>query len=64
MESVLNGERMVRREIGILNLVNSPNVVKFYRACLTTHTYNLLMEFCNGGDLGAYIKSRGGYLPE
>ena len=64
VEGGLNGKKNVMREIGILNLVKSPNVVKFYRACLTTDYYNLLMEFCNGGDLGAYIKSRGGYLSE
>ena len=44
--------------------INSPNVVRLYDACVTAYHYNLLMEFCNGGDLKGYIKARGGYLAE
>ena len=64
MEAIFNGKKQLMREIGILNLINSPNVVRFYSACKTTKFYNLLMELCNGGDLSTYIKSRGGYLAE
>ena len=47
-----------------MGALNSLHVVKIYDSCATTSSYNLLMEYCNGGDLSQYIKARGGSLVE
>jgi serine/threonine-protein kinase ULK/ATG1 len=51
-------------EISILRRICSPNVIKICDVYRSKQDYNLLMEYCNGGDLENYIKARGGYLVE
>jgi serine/threonine-protein kinase ULK/ATG1 len=40
------------------------NVCKLISATKTESNYYLVTEFCNGGDLSGFMKSRGGYLKE
>ena len=39
-------------------------MVQLKTATKTNNNYYLVMEFCNGGDLGEFIKFRGGHLQE
>lgn len=54
----------ILREIQILTEINHTNVVKIHDACVTKSSYNLLMEYCNGGNLENYLKARGGHIVE
>jgi serine/threonine-protein kinase ULK2 len=51
---------MLQREINILRMINSPNVVKLYGEVKIplNGDYLLLLEFCNGGNLREFIKAR------
>ena len=52
-----------RREAQILNRLDHPNVVAFFESFVETSvsdgpTLNIVMEFCDGGDLDQVIKAR------
>jgi len=44
--------------------IRSPYIVALQNATKTSQRYYLAMELCNGGDLGNFVKQRGGYLRE
>ena len=49
-------ERYMKSEISILNRLNHPNIVKFRDAKKTKKHYYLVMEYCNGGELGKALE--------
>ena len=44
------------REVNILQLINHPNVIHLIDLKMSDNNYYIVMEFCNGQDLGAYKK--------
>ena len=44
--------------------MRAANVASLVSATKTASNYYLVMEHCNGGDLDAFIRARGGYLSE
>jgi serine/threonine protein kinase len=46
-------------EIDILRQINHPNIIGLYDIVSHPHQFFLVMEYCSGGDLIAYIKSNG-----
>ncbi len=49
-------ERYMKSEISILNRLNHPNIVKFRDAKKTKKHFYLVMEYCNGGELGKALE--------
>ncbi|KAJ0974464.1 hypothetical protein J5N97_016429 [Dioscorea zingiberensis] len=47
------------KEIAILRHVSHPNIVRFHHAILTEERIYLVLEYCDGGDLAAYIQRHG-----
>lgn len=45
-------------EISILTKINHPNIIRFVQMLRTNNNYYLVYEYCNGGTLGDYIKSK------
>ncbi len=45
-------------EINILTKINHPNIIKFIEMLRTNNNYYLVYEYCNGGTLAEYIKSK------
>eukprot|EP00826_Nyctotherus_ovalis_P021356 TRINITY_DN1687_c0_g1_i3.p1 TRINITY_DN1687_c0_g1~~TRINITY_DN1687_c0_g1_i3.p1 ORF type:complete len:434 (-),score=142.66 TRINITY_DN1687_c0_g1_i3:145-1338(-) len=54
----------LEREVEILQMMDHKNVVKLKDIKATDNHYYLIFEYCNGGDLSAFRKSKGGLLPE
>lgn len=54
----------LEREVEILQMMDHENVVKLKDIKTTDNHYYLIFEYCNGGDLSAFRKSKGGLLPE
>ncbi|MCO5597738.1 hypothetical protein L7F22_051819 [Adiantum nelumboides] len=50
-------------EINILKKTNHPNIIRLYETISASNRIYLVLEFCAGGDLGAYI-NRHGKVPE
>ena len=46
----------MENEAKILSSVNSEYVVKYYESFYSEHSFNIVMEFCDGSDLKKYIK--------
>jgi serine/threonine protein kinase len=46
----------MENEAKILSSVNSEYVVKYYESFYSDHSFNIVMEFCDGSDLKKYIK--------
>ena len=46
----------MENEAKILSSVNSEYVVKYYESFYSQHSFNIVMEFCDGSDLKKYIK--------
>lgn len=44
-------------EAKILGALESPYIVKYYDSFLEKNNLNIVMEFCEGGDISKYIKS-------
>ena len=57
-------ETLLQNEMRLLEEIRDQNVVQLRTATKTSNNYYLVLEFCNGGDLDGFIKSRGGYLAE
>ncbi|KAH7653503.1 Non-specific serine/threonine protein kinase protein [Dioscorea alata] len=47
------------KEIDILRHVSHPNIVRFHHAVQTDERIFLVLEYCDGGDLAAYIQRHG-----
>ncbi len=54
----------LEREVGILQMLDSEHVVKLRDVKMTENHYYLIFEYCNGGDLAAFRKRKGGRVPE
>jgi serine/threonine protein kinase len=54
--------RLLKRELELLNLLESPNIVKFYKPMRTPNNLYFFLEYCQT-DLKKYMKSKKeGYL--
>ncbi|KAG8477544.1 hypothetical protein CXB51_030758 [Gossypium anomalum] len=51
------------KEINILSTINHPNIIQLFEAIETEDRIFLVLEYCDGGDLAAYIQ-RYGKVPE
>jgi serine/threonine protein kinase len=49
-------------EVLVLNKLNHPNIVKYHDCYMDAVYINIVMEYCNGGDLAGLIKGREGRL--
>ncbi|XWS76796.1 hypothetical protein CRYUN_Cryun01aG0208600 [Craigia yunnanensis] len=47
------------KEISILSTINHPNIIHFFEAVETEDRIFLVLEYCDGGDLAAYIHRHG-----
>jgi serine/threonine protein kinase len=55
-------ENRVLNEIKLMEMINSPNVIRIKDWLKTTTKYYIALEFCNGGDLNNLRKAVGGYF--
>ncbi|XP_061340892.1 serine/threonine-protein kinase ATG1a [Gastrolobium bilobum] len=49
----------LRKEISILSTINHPNITRLFEAIETNDRIYLVLEYCGGGDLAAYIHRHG-----
>lgn len=49
----------MKSEIGILSMIQSPNVIGLYDIQKTSNNFYLFMQYCNGGDLDFLRQLRG-----
>ncbi|KAF3439775.1 hypothetical protein FNV43_RR18053 [Rhamnella rubrinervis] len=47
------------KEISILSTINHPNIIRLFEAIETEDRIYLVLEYCEGGDLAAYIHRHG-----
>ncbi|CAB4300774.1 unnamed protein product [Prunus armeniaca] len=47
------------KEISILSTINHPNIIRLFEAIQTQDKIYLVLEYCDGGDLAAYIHRHG-----
>ncbi|KAI4355327.1 hypothetical protein L6164_004110 [Bauhinia variegata] len=47
------------KEISILSTIDHPNIIRLFEAIQTQDRIYLVLEFCGGGDLDAYIRRHG-----
>ncbi|KAK8711409.1 hypothetical protein V6N13_146691 [Hibiscus sabdariffa] len=47
------------KEISILSTINHPNIIRLFEAIETEDRIFLVLEYCDGGDLAAYINRHG-----
>ncbi|KAK2649921.1 hypothetical protein Ddye_017410 [Dipteronia dyeriana] len=47
------------KEISILSTINHPNIIRFLEAIETKERIYLVLEYCDGGDLAAYLNRHG-----
>lgn len=56
-------KELVKTEITVLKRCNNENVIKLIDSFETDKNVYILMEFCNGGDMEAYLNKKK-ILPE
>ena len=49
---------LLKSEIRILKSINSENVVRLYDSFFEQNHYYLVMEYCDGGDVERFVKSK------
>lgn len=55
---------LVKTEIEILKMCQHPNIIKLYDMFENQDDIHIVMEYCEGGDLFAYLEQRGFKLKE
>lgn len=45
-------------EVTILSKLDNPFIVKYYDSFIEKNTLNIVMEFCDGGDISGFIRSQ------
>ncbi|XP_046839736.1 serine/threonine-protein kinase unc-51-like isoform X2 [Xenia sp. Carnegie-2017] len=58
-KNLTKGQNLLTKEINILKGLTHENVVALYDCKETLTHVNLVMEFCNGGDLADYLHAKG-----
>ena len=53
----------MENEIKVLRTCDNQNIIKLYDLKKTANNFYLILEYCNEGDLGDYLKQKG-YLTE
>lgn len=56
MSQVMKKEAV--HEATILSAIDCPHIVKFYDSFTEGQTINIVMEYCENGDLGQYMKKQ------
>lgn len=54
----------LKKEIHVMKILKSPNIVKMYDAIFTKQTTYIILELCPEGDLDKFIEKHGGHLDE
>ena len=49
---------LLENEIRVLKTCNNDNIIKLYDIKKTSNNFYLIMEYCNEGDLMAYLKKK------
>ena len=49
---------LLESEIKVLKSCENSNIIRLYDMKKTPNNFYLIMEYCNGGDLDAYVKKR------
>lgn len=49
---------LIKREIGILQKINHPNIVKLYDVARTSNYLYMFLEYCKDGDLKEYLQKK------
>ncbi|XP_071946463.1 serine/threonine-protein kinase ULK2-like isoform X2 [Antedon mediterranea] len=57
-KNLLKPQALPEKEISILQQLKHENVVALYHCKVTSNYVYLVMEFCNGGDLGDYLQAK------
>jgi serine/threonine protein kinase len=55
--------KLIRTELAIMAKLNHPNIIGLIQFIESLNNYYLVMPYCEGGDMEAFVKSRGS-LPE
>ena len=51
-------KELLESEIKVLKSCENPHIVKLYDMKKTSNNFYLVLEYCNDGDLEAYVKKR------
>jgi serine/threonine protein kinase len=51
-------EVILLKKVNILNQLDNPYVVKYYKSFIENNYLNIIMEYCDGGDLSSFIKGQ------
>ena len=57
-------QKYYRREVEIMMAINHKNIVRLYKSKKTKKFLTLVMEYCEGGDIEAYVKKKGALTRE
>lgn len=49
---------LLENEIKVLKTCDNPNIIKLYDIKKTANNFYLILEYCNEGDLMAYLKKK------
>jgi serine/threonine-protein kinase ULK/ATG1 len=49
---------LLENEIKVLRACDNPNIIKLYDLKKTSNNFYLVLEFCNEGDMGDYLKTK------
>jgi len=49
---------LLENEIKVLKSCNNPNIIKLYDMKKTANNFYLILEYCNEGDMGEYLKQK------
>lgn len=52
---------MIIREINLMKKIHHKNIVSLIDIMTSPNNLYIIIELCNGGDLGAYIKNKKPY---
>ena len=51
-----NGINNLKRELNILHRIKHPNIISLKHFLKSTNHFNIILEYCNGGDLKKYMQ--------
>ena len=51
-------------EVKALKKCDHPNIVQYIEHSFDSENSNIIMEYCSGGDLAAFLKNKEGFVPE